>query len=71
MFGGLFFPVGEFPHCGWTPLLKEFTMLTFTEAQKQFIGLFGQTAHYHQYAGALYVHATGGYFKGRAENIKF
>ncbi|EJB8474361.1 TPA: hypothetical protein N2R15_005078 [Citrobacter amalonaticus] len=46
-------------------------MLTFTEAQKQFIGLFGQTAHYHQYAGALYVHATGGYFKGRAENIKF
>jgi len=25
----------------------EFTMLTFTEAQTQFIGLFGQTARYH------------------------
>jgi hypothetical protein len=35
-----FFPVGEF------------TMLTFSEAQKQFIGLFDQTARYnHRYKG--------------------
>lgn len=27
-------------------------------------------ARAYQYAGALYVHATGGYFKGRTENIK-
>jgi hypothetical protein len=25
----------------------EFTMLTFTEAQNQFTGLFGQSARYH------------------------
>lgn len=38
---------GEFPTAGELPLLMEFTMLTFTEAQNQFISLFGQTARYH------------------------
>jgi hypothetical protein len=33
-------PVAFFP-------VREFTMLTFAEAQYQFIGLFGQTARYH------------------------